>query len=67
MSRYVTVKLTEREAAAVEEALRCEIPTRYEANRGLTGERLDTEPDAIDAIVPAMERALAKIEKARHG
>lgn len=65
MARYVTLKLTEKEAEAVEEALRCEIPTRHEANRGLTGERIDTESDAIDSIVPAMERALAKLE-ARH-
>lgn len=57
------IELSRRQLEAVATALECEIPTRREANRGFDGQPIDTEPDAIDAVVPAMEEALYTVRK----
>lgn len=66
-SRTITLKLTEREAAAVQSALACEIPARHAAAHNDLGERCDVPrgQGAIDDDVPTMERVLKKLRKAR--
>lgn len=66
--RYVTLKLTQKEATAVELALSCEIPTRHSAAYNDLGERCDVPRGrgAIDDDVPAMERALKKVRGAKN-
>ncbi len=57
-ARYVRPTLTAKESRAILLALECEIEARFAANRDEeSGERIDTEDDAIDAVVPDMEAA----------
>ncbi len=65
MARYVNLKLTESEAAAVEAALECEIVSRHAAAHNDWGERCDVPrgEGAIDDHVPAMERVLKKMRR----
>lgn len=55
-------KLTRDETAATLSALEADIATRREAAFNDLSERIETGPDAIDAEVPAMERALEKLK-----
>jgi hypothetical protein len=55
-------KLTSDETWAAMSALEADIATRRSAALNDLGERIEEGPDAIDAEVPAMERALEKLK-----
>jgi len=63
---YITLKLTKRQAKAVQVALECEIVSCIAAAHNSEGERCDVPrgQGAIDDEVPALERALGKIRQA---
>jgi hypothetical protein len=63
MSRYVNLKLTEKQAAEVRNALECEISSRQSSAYDDLGDRCDVPrgQGAIDDCVPTLGKVVAKL------